>query len=139
MTGKVPRRTMLVAAALGAALGLSRSGATGVSMMQVVDFERARISWTTKSGIDGSWRVISTAYRPDSEDFIYLAPAVMAGSIFGSDRLPLDPPYSYQLIARRDRHAIIREGEASGNMDNEADNESTFSSFDIHAPRRAAK
>jgi hypothetical protein len=106
--------------------------------MQVVDFERARISWTTKAGIHGSWRVIATACRQDSEDCIYLAPAVMAGEIFGAGRLPRDPPYSYQLIATRKRHAIVREGEASGNRDNEADHEAIFSSFDIHAPRHAA-
>ncbi len=63
----------------------------------------------------------------------------MAGKIFGEDRLPLDPPYSYQLIATRKRHAIVRDGEASGNKDSEADNETIFSSFDIQALRRAAK
>jgi len=77
--------------------------------MQAVDFERARISWTTKAGINGSWRVIATACPQNSADCIYLAPAVMAGKIFGADRLPLDPPFSYQLVATRDRHAMIRE------------------------------
>lgn len=106
--------------------------------MQAIDFERARISWTTKTGIHGSWRVIATACRQDSEDCIYLAPMVMAGDIFGAGRLPRDPPYSYQLIATRTRHAIVREGEAPGARDNEADHEAVFSSFDIHAPRHAA-
>lgn len=107
--------------------------------MQAVDFERARISWTTKAGINGSWRVIAMACRQDAADCTYLAPAVMAGNIFGADRLPLDPPYSYQLIATRDRHAIVREDEASGNKDSEADNGTAFSSFDIHAPRHGVK
>ena len=107
--------------------------------MEAVNFERARISWTTKGGIDGSWRVVATACPRNSADCIYLAPAVMAGHIFGTDRLPLQPAYSYQLIARRDRHAIVREDEISGNRDNEADNASVFSAFDIHAPKCAAR
>src|SRR6185437_9007196 len=107
--------------------------------MQAVDFERARISWTTKAGINGSWRVIATACPQNSADCIYLAPAVMAGRIFGADRLPLDPPFSYQLVATRDRHAMIREGDASQIRDSEGDNRAEFSSFEIQAPRRAAK
>lgn len=108
--------------------------------MEALDFERARISWTTKGGgINGSWRIIATACPQDTTDCIYLAPAVMAGNIFGTDRLPLDPPFSYQLIATRDRHAIVRESEASGTKDSEAGHGASFSSFDIHAPRHAAK
>jgi len=47
--------------------------------MEAVDFERARVSWTTKGWINGSWRVIATACPQNSADCIYLAPAVMAG------------------------------------------------------------
>jgi hypothetical protein len=72
--------------------------------MQAVNFEQARIFWTTKSGIDGIWRVIATARQQRSPDGIFLAPAVMAGKILGAERLPLDLPYSFQLIARRARH-----------------------------------
>lgn len=104
--------------------------------MQAIDFEQARISWVTRAGIQGNWRIIATAGRQDSADGIYLAPAVMAGEIFGTGRLPHDPPYSYQLIATRSRHAIVREGD--GNSDNEADNDAVFSSFDIHLPRQPA-
>src|SRR6476646_3705346 len=93
------RRALLVAAGLGAGLGVSTRGCAGVKSMQAVDFERARISWTTKGGgINGSWRVISTACRKDSADCIYLAPAVMAGNIFGTGRLAIDPRFSYKLV-----------------------------------------
>ncbi|MET4759729.1 hypothetical protein ABH975_002735 [Bradyrhizobium ottawaense] len=106
--------------------------------MQALDFDRARISWTTKAGIDGSWRVIASACQ-ESGDCIYLAPAVMAGEIFGTGRLPRHPPYSYQLVATRRRHAIIRESEPPALEDSDAENEATFSSFDIQAPRYPAK
>lgn len=139
MMSMTRRRALLVAAGLGASVGVSRSNSSGVSRMQAVDFERARILWTTKAGIKGSWRVIASACQQDAADCIYLAPVVMAGNIFGADRLPLDPPYSYQLIATRDRHAIVREDEASGNKDSEADNGTAFSSFDIYAARHGAK
>lgn len=138
MMGMTRRRALLVATGLGAGLGISRGDGSGASGMQAVDFERARISWTTKAGVDGSWRVIATACPQNPADCIYLAPAVMAGDIFGAGRLPRDPPYSYQLVATRDRHGIVREDEASGNRDNEADNAAVFSSFDIHAPRHGA-
>ena len=136
MSGITRRHAVLVAAGLGGGLGAARQGHSGASAVQTIDFERARISWTTKTGIHGSWRVIATACRQDDEDCLCLAPVVMAGEIFGAGRLPRDPPYSYQLIATRQRHGIVREGE--GNSDNDADNAAVFSSFDIDAPRRAA-
>ena len=106
--------------------------------MEAMDFERSRISWTLKGDdINGSWRIIATACRQDPADCIYLAPAVMAGTIFGTDRLPIEPPFSYQLVATGGRHAMVREGEASGRSDSEADHGATFSSFEIHAPRHA--
>ena len=108
--------------------------------MEAMDFERSRISWTLKGDdTNGSWRIIASACRQDSTDCIYLAPAVMAGKIFGTDRLPIEPPFSYQLVATRDRHAMVREGEAPGHRDSEADHGVTFSSFEIHAPRHAAR
>ncbi|UPJ48574.1 hypothetical protein IVB30_36985 [Bradyrhizobium sp. 200] len=131
------RQALLVTAGLGACLGESRSGNSGVSRMEAIDFERARISWTTKAGIDGHWRIAATACRQGSSDCIVLAPAVMAGDIFGAGRLPRDPPYMYQLVAKRERHAILREG--ASNADTEAANETTFSAFDIHTPPRAAR
>lgn len=108
--------------------------------MEAIDFERSRISWTVRAGgINGIWRIIATACRQDSADCIYLAPAVMAGKIFGADRLPVEPPYSFQLVATRERNAMVREGEASGPRDSEADHGATFSSFEIHAPRHATR
>ena len=132
------RQALLVAAGLGASVGGSRSGNSGVSRMEAIDFERARISWTTKTGIDGHWQIVATACRQGSSEYIALAPAVMAGDIFGAGRLPRDPPYTYQLIATRDRHAILRAGEDFGNEDTEAANETIFSAFDVHAPQSAA-
>jgi hypothetical protein len=133
------RRALLVTAGLGASLGGSRSASSGVSKMEAVDFERARVSWTTKAGIDGHWRIAATACREASSDCIVLAPAVMAGDIFGTGRLPRDPPYTFQLVATRERHAIVRAGEDFGNRDTEAANETTFSAFDVHTPRSAAR
>src|SRR5262245_29391064 len=79
---------------------MSTSGCPGATSMEAMDFERSSISWTLKGdAINGSWRIIATACRQDSADCIYLAPAVMAGKIFGTDRLPIEPPFSYQLIA----------------------------------------
>jgi hypothetical protein len=138
MIGMTRRNALIAAAGLSAGFGPPPRGSSGVSVMQAVDFERARISWITKDGTEGSWRVIATARPQDPADCIYLAPAVMAGKIFGAERLPLDPPYSYQLIATRQRHAIVREDEVAGNMDSEADHDRTFLAFDIHAPMRPA-
>jgi hypothetical protein len=107
--------------------------------MEVVDFERARISWKTRAGIDGHWRIAATACKQGSSEYIALAPAVMAGDIFGTGPLPQDPPYTYQIIATRERHAMLREGEISGNKDTEAANEALFSFFDVHTPQSAAR
>ncbi|WP_339034765.1 hypothetical protein WHZ78_23575 [Bradyrhizobium symbiodeficiens] len=127
------RSALLVGGSASLAAALSRC--SEASTMQALDFERARIFWTTKAGIDGSWRVIAAACRKGA-DGIYLAPAVMAGEIFGTGRLPRDPPYSYQLVATQKRHAIIRRGGASELEDSEADNDTAFSLFDIFAPQR---
>jgi hypothetical protein len=62
----------------------------------------------------------------------------MAGDVFGTGRLPRDPPYTYQLIATRERHAILRAGDDFGNKDNEAPNDTIFSTLNIHAPQIAA-
>jgi hypothetical protein len=86
-------------------------------MMKAVDFEKARISWTTKNGTNGYWRIAATACRDGSTDYVALAPAVMAGDIFGAGRLPRDPPYMYQLIATRERHSILRAGNEFANRD----------------------
>lgn len=107
--------------------------------MKAVDFERARISWTTKSGTNGYWRIAATACRDGSTDCIALAPAVMAGDIFGSGRLPRDPPYMYQLIATGERHSILRAGHDFGNQDTEAENDGVFSALNIRTPQIAVR
>ena len=108
--------------------------------MLILDFDRARLSWKTHPGVYGSWRLVASA-RPDaaeqnsSENF-FLAPAVMAGQIFGSERLPMDPPYSYQVFASSERHTILREpADGSKSRHNSDLNEKTFSALEIHAPQ----
>src|SRR5690242_3330207 len=65
VTGITRRSALLIAAGLGA--GASTSGCSGATNMEVMDFERSRISWTVKSGdINGIWRIIATACRQDS-------------------------------------------------------------------------
>jgi hypothetical protein len=63
----------------------------------------------------------------------------MAGDVFGTGRLPRDPPYTYQLIATRERHAILRAGDDFGNEDTEAANSTIFKVFNVHTPRIAAR
>ena len=66
--------------------------------MTIIDFERACLAWTTKSGSVGRWRVIAAATDAAGDQFV-LAPMVMAGDVYGAGRLPLDPPYSFQICA----------------------------------------
>lgn len=139
MIGITRRRALLVTAGLGANVGDSANASSGISRMEAVDFERARISWTTKTGIDGHWRIAATACRDGSRDCIALAAAVIAGDVFGTGRLPRDPPYTYQLIATRKRHAILRAGDDFGNKDTEAANDTIFLALNIHAPQIAAR
>jgi hypothetical protein len=106
----------------------------------LLDFERARLSWTTRDGTHGDWRVIAMAERWASEvestERFFLAPTVMAGNVFGPGPLPLSPPYSFQIIASSDRHIIIREAAAgSARGDTSGTNETTFSSVTLHAPQ----
>ena len=138
MVGITRRRTLLITVGLGTNLGDLVSASSEISKM-AVDFERARISWTTKAGVDGYWRIVATACRDGSTDCIVLAPAVMAGDVFGTGRLPRDPPYMYQLIATRERHAILRAGDDFGNEDTEVANNTIFTALNIHAPQIAAR
>jgi hypothetical protein len=77
--------------------------------MKVIDFARARIAWITHDGSHGVWRVAAAARREDGSEAWFLAPPVMAGDVYGHDRLPMEPAYSYQFIASRDRHVMVRE------------------------------
>jgi len=102
-----------------------------------IDFDRAYLSWITKSGIHGRWRLIASAslIREGSVDRFVLAPMVMAGNLFSSGRLPKDPPYSYQLLASSKQHAIFRDlGPGGAPSDTASLNNDVFSSLTIEAP-----
>src|SRR5205085_10765114 len=77
------------------------------------DFTRSRLVWTTRAGSNGYWRLIASASLISSSDRTLdqyvLAPAVMAGDVYGSGRLLKVPPYSFQIFASRRRHTILRE------------------------------
>ena len=77
--------------------------ATDNEAIPVTDFDRAYLAWTTKAGSHGRWRLIASAIPVSGsgragEQFV-LAPMVMAGDVYGTGRLPLDPPYSFQIWA----------------------------------------
>ncbi len=111
--------------------------------MHAIDFQNARLSWVTLDGIHGDWAIVAAAEKSAAagaaaERFV-LAPAVMAGDVFGTGRLPLDPAYTYQFFASTDQHVMVRESAVAGvvRADSEASNGNTFSRLDIHAPSRA--
>jgi len=59
----------------------------------------------------------------------------MAGDIYGTGKLPRDPPYGFQIIASSDRHVIIRDFESDLPDRNTANsNSQIFSSLTIEAP-----
>jgi hypothetical protein len=104
-----------------------------------VDFSRAFLSWRLEDGTTGTWRISACAHQApeDSADRFVLAPMVMAGNVFGSGRLPKDPPYSFQILASPRRHAIIRDfGSGTIAKDSAADNGEVFAALTIETPRR---
>jgi hypothetical protein len=110
----------------------------------LIDFERAHLAWITKAGSHARFRVIASAVgRPPGQDWqerVVLAPLVMAGDVYGAGRLPLDPPYSFQIFASPERHVIVRDfpaGPPKG--DSVAANGETFSSLVLHAPALAPR
>lgn len=107
--------------------------------MKAIDFARARIAWTTLGGSRGLWRVSAAARREDGGEAWFLAAGVMAGDVYGQGRLPLDPPFSYQIAASHERHVIFREPlEASNVRDTVAPHAETFASFMIVVPEADA-
>src|SRR5262249_27560959 len=109
-----------------------------------IDFNRARLTWTTRDGSHGCWRIIASATAHQRQggwqDRVVLAPMVMAGDIYGTGRLLREPPYSYQFIASIREHAIVREYCDGGwSEDTAAGNEGIFSSLDIDVPTLAAR
>jgi hypothetical protein len=101
----------------------------------LLDFDRAYLSWRTKSASSqGRWRLIASAmsWSPHSgwSERTVLAPEVMAGDVFGSGRLPLNPPYRFQILASAHRHAILRDyGPAAPPRDSSAANLEVFSAM----------
>ena len=102
--------------------------------MKAIDFARARIAWTMHDGSHGIWRVIAAARREDGGKAWYLAPAVMAGDVYGGGRLPMEPAYSYQFIASRDCHVMVREPAGPSTLqDSVAPHAASFSEVAIAA------
>jgi hypothetical protein len=107
------------------------------SLMAVIDFERACLTWITRSGSVGRWRVIASATDVSGERFV-LAPMVMAGDVYGAGQLPHDPPYSFQIWASARRHMILRDSMSASPIDDSgAENSEIFTQLEIHAPALA--
>jgi hypothetical protein len=103
--------------------------------MKAIDFTRARIAWTTHDGSRGLWRVVAAARREDDGAAWFLAAGVMAGDVYGQDRLPLQPAYSFQFVASRDRHVMLREAvDAADVHDSEAPHSAAFKNLAIDVP-----
>ncbi|MFZ2157237.1 MAG: hypothetical protein WAV72_14105 [Bradyrhizobium sp.] len=106
----------------------------------VIDFARSRLVWKTKAGSRGYWRLIASAslISPTHQplDQFVLAPAVMAGDVYGKGRLLKEPPYSFQIFASRQQHTVVREPGISIRLavpaDSTASNESVFEELAIH-------
>lgn len=108
--------------------------------MKLIDFDRARIAWTTHDGSHGLWRIVATARRETDGEAWYLAPGVMAGDVYGQGQLPLEPPYSFQFIASRDKHVMLREAvDTASVQDTVAPHSATFSKLIIDAPETDAE
>jgi hypothetical protein len=104
-----------------------------------LDFERASLAWVTKDNSHGRWRLIaSTAcWSPRAGEYnrFVLSPRIMAGDVYGTGKLPLDPPYGFQIVASPQRHVIIRDFEHDlPNRDTSDSNFEVFSDLVINAP-----
>src|ERR1700730_15291398 len=104
-----------------------------------LDFERASLAWVTKDNSHGRWRLIaSTAcWSPHvgEHNRFVLSPRIMAGDVYGSGKLPLDPPYGFQILASSHRHVVIRD--FGHDMTTRDTSDSTFGAFSevvINAP-----
>jgi hypothetical protein len=99
--------------------------------MKVIDFARAWITWTTHDGSEGRWRIAAAA-RSERGEAWFLAPSVMAGDVYGQGHLPLQPPYSFQFVASRERHVMLREAlDGASLRDTDAAHSDTFSALAI--------
>ena len=104
-------------------------------MQEPLDFERSMLFWRTKFGSNGYWRIIASATLADNEgkaERYVLAAQVMAGDVYGSGRLPLDPPYSFQIYASRNEHVILREPVLGHTLrDSRASNGDVFEAIEV--------
>ncbi len=105
-----------------------------------MDFERAALSWVTGAGSSGHWRVVASATAWSQAEGVIrqhvLAPQVLAGDVYGAGRLPLDPPYTFQVLASAQDHTILREALSEGTVsDNSAINSSVFEKLTIRDVR----
>lgn len=103
--------------------------------LDAADFERARLTWRTPGGSVGIWRLLASVHDLGREkERTVLASIVMAGDVYGSGSLPRDPAYSFQMIAGRNRHAILRDYGAAQH-DSENAHVHRFDWIEIDVPR----
>ncbi len=99
-------------------------------MVSVPDFNTSSLSWKTRSGYHGGWRLVATATKLDaagnSLEQYGLAPMVMAGNVAGAGPLGKSPAYSYQILASQNRHIIFRIHASDGRRDDAEDDNATL-------------
>lgn len=79
-------------------------------MPTVLDFDRSTLQWRTLGDSAGSWKIVASSYlRGADEARTVLTPIIMAGDVYGRERLPLTPAYSFQLAAGPSEHVIWRD------------------------------
>lgn len=106
----------------------------------VPDFSRSSLTWKTRSGYCGGWRLVATAARLDADGRVHeeygLASMVMAGNAAGYGPLAKSPAYSYQILASPRRHVIFRTYVADGRSDDsENENSALFEHLALEIPR----
>ncbi|KRE14399.1 hypothetical protein ASE66_13535 [Bosea sp. Root483D1] len=105
-------------------------------MATVPDFGSSSLTWKTRSGHSGGWRLIATAAKLDADgnsiEEYGLAPMVMAGNVAGDGPLGKSPAYSYQILASQHRHVIFRTHARDGRCDDtESENATLFEQLAI--------
>jgi hypothetical protein len=110
----------------------------GDPLPPLIDFAHAHLAWTKDESHARSRVIASAICRPPGAGWqarFALAPMIMAGDAYGEGRLPLDPPYSFQMFASPDHHVIVRDFPGgSPKVDSVAPNSETFCSLSVHAP-----
>jgi hypothetical protein len=99
------------------------------------DFTRSSVTWTTKTGSSGRWQIAAVArHRNDSGGWSaphVLTPEVMAGDVYGSGRLPLDPPYTFRFAASPNHYLVLRSYEDGRSADTTGLATDEFASINI--------